>query len=183
MLQDNAFKSFEFFSQLEKEQLYDHLNHRMLSKNEYLLNAGEVCRSLYYVNRGAIYQYNYKDEKENIHDLHIEGEWIVNQKSFITQCASKYSIKAYEKTEVYELTVYSLHQLIVKSPIYLSIGKLLEQGDLYKLFIEESYTPKQKYEYILKNKPVLLQKFPLKMIASYLKISPETISRVRNFIS
>ncbi len=183
MLPDKAFESFNFFSPIEKEQFYNYLEHRVLSKNEHLLHEGDVCHSLYFLVKGSLYQYRERTEKEDILDLHIAGEWVLNQKSLITQCASQYAIKAYQKTEVYELTVPSLHKLIEKSPIFLSVGRLLEQGATRKLFYEESFTPIQKYEYILKNKPELLQKFPLKMIASYLKIRPETLSRVRSIIS
>lgn len=183
LIPDKAFELFDFFGAAEKELFSNSLNQRVLSKEDYLLCEGDICGSLFYLVSGSLYQYRKSSEKDNILDLHVEGEWVLNQKSLITQRPSLYAIKAFEKSDVYELTVPSLHALIEKSPIFFSIGKLFEQGGTRKLFYEESFTPLQKYEYILKEKPRLLQKFPLKMIASYLKITPETLSRVRAAIS
>lgn len=179
MISEKAFERFKLIGDLEKEKLCQVLKNKHLKKGEHLLNAGEICRAVYFLNRGAIYQYDEKDYQEIIIDLHIAGEWFLNQVSFVTQATSQFGIKAFEESEVYELSVFDLHKLIEGSSVFLSFGQILEQGKERKMFFDTSLTPSQKYEFIIKNKPALLQIFPLKMIASYLKVSPETLSRVR----
>jgi hypothetical protein len=59
------------------------------------------------------------------------------------------------------------------------MGRILEESTSRIDFFDNNNTPDEKYRYIIANKPKLLQKFPQTIIASYLKISPETLSRVR----
>ena len=77
------------------------------------------------------------------------------------------------------MTVYSLHNLIEISPVFFQLGKLLQPTTLRTQFYDDSMTPIEKYKYVLEHRPQLLQRFPLKYIAAYLKIAPETLSRVR----
>jgi CRP-like cAMP-binding protein len=153
---------------------------RTVKKGEIMLGEGEVCQTAFYVISGSFYQYNFKDEiEENVIDLHIENEWFLNEQSFIAQKPSENIIKAYSDSTVLELTLFSMHELIAQSPAFFQMGSILEMSKSRVHFFDNSFTPLQKYQYILDNKPALLQRFPLKIIASYLKITPETLSRVR----
>lgn len=63
------------------------------------------------------------------------------------------------------------------------MGKILDASTSRIDFFDNNNTPDEKYQYILKNKSEFIQKFPQKLIASYLKITPETLSSVRNRFS
>jgi CRP-like cAMP-binding protein len=153
---------------------------RSVKKEEILLREGEICQSVFFINSGGVYQYNVKDEiEQNVIDLHIEGDWLLNHRSFIAQKPSEGIIQAYSDCNLLELTLHNLHKLIGISPAFFQLGKLLEPSNSRISFFDNDSTPIQKYEYILENRPQLLQIFPLKIIASYLKITPETLSRVR----
>ena len=153
---------------------------RTVKKGEIMLREGEICQTAFYVIAGSFYQYNFKDEiEENVIDLHIENEWFLNEQSFIAQKPSENIIKSYSDSTVLELTLFSMHELIAQSPAFFQMGSILEMSKSRVHFFDNSFTPLQKYQYILDNKPALLQRFPLKIIASYLKITPETLSRVR----
>ncbi len=157
---------------------------RTVSKDEILINRGEVCKSIFFNITGAFYQYNYKDEiEENVIDLHSDNEWFLNHSSFISQKPSDSFIKAYTESNILEFDIESLHCLIGKSPAFLQFGKILGQATSRVHFFDDRLTPTQKYQHILDNRRELIQKFPLKFIASYLKITPETLSRVREKIS
>jgi CRP-like cAMP-binding protein len=157
---------------------------RSVSKDEILLNPGEVCKSFFFSITGAFYQFNYKDEiEENVLDLHVDHEWFLNQSSFIAQKPSDRFIKAYREGKILELDIVSLHCLIGESAAFLQLGKILQQATAQAYFFDNRLTPTQKYQYILENRGELIQKFPLKLIASYLKITPETLSRVRESLS
>ncbi len=167
------------FSSGELAMIETYLERRELRKNDVLLPEGQVCRSVYFLVTGAFYQFRLNDVDEQIIDLHIEGDWFLNHLSFISQKPSDTTIKAYVPSEVLELSIFSLHELIAHSPNFLQLGKLLEFPNLRTRFFDHSMTPLQKYQLIVADRPLLLQKFPLKYIASYLKITPETLSRVR----
>lgn len=163
------------------EQLFEHyVTIRGVSKDEILIHPGEVCKSVFFNITGAFYQYNYKDEiEENVIDLHSDNEWFFNHLSFISQKPSDSFMKAFAESRVLELRIESLHSLMGRSPAFLQLGKIFEQAASRVHFFDNQLTPTQKYQYILENRRDLLQKFPLKYIASYLKITPETLSRVR----
>ncbi len=176
---DNFLKQVGTFTADELDQIQHECNPRYLKKNEVLLEAGQICSSIYFAVSGAIYQYRIMDIDENIIDLHVENEFFLNYSSFIAQKPSLDTIKAYVDSEILELTVQSIHKLIDVSPVFFQLGKLLQPTTLRTQFFDDSMTPGEKYKYILEHRPQLLQKFPLKYIASYLKITPETLSRVR----
>jgi CRP-like cAMP-binding protein len=154
-----------------------------VNKNEILLAEGEVCTAVYYLLSGAVYQYTLQDVDENIIDLHLENEWFLNYSSFVSQKPSHTTIKVFADAYVLKLSMQAIHSLIAKSPAFLQLGKVLDNGLSRTHFFDNDMTPLQKYNYLLENRPAIIQAFPLKMIASYLKITPETLSRVRGNIS
>lgn len=171
------------FSEADVERFAQRIHYRRVSKDEVILPEGAVCQVLIYNLQGAIYQFNYKDEDQlepNIIDLHLEQEWVLNDRSFFTQKPSECCIKAYTDCEVFELSVHDLHQLIAESPAFLQLGKVLEQATARVHFFDHPLSPTEKYLHILEHRPAMIQQFPLKMIAAYLKITPETLSRVRD---
>jgi CRP-like cAMP-binding protein len=152
---------------------------RRFKKNEMLLTAGEVCRSAFFLISGTAYQFALNDIEENIIDLYTEGDSIINYVSFTGQKPSANNIRAYTDCEVFELTIHEVHRLIELSPVFFQLGKIMEQALSRMHYFDNALTPLQKYNHLLDTKSHLLQHFPLKMIASYLKMTPETLSRVR----
>ena len=155
-----------------------------MDKNAILSKDGNVSKSIFFIIRGSFYQsyYNNNREEDIITDLHLENEWVVNLESLVNQRPAKTTIKAFESSEVMELTLDSLHTLIEASKKFLQFNKLLVSNPKLS-FYDENMNPTEKYNYILKTRPQLIQTFPLSMIASYLKIRPETISRIRANVS
>ncbi|MBT1703209.1 Crp/Fnr family transcriptional regulator [Chryseosolibacter indicus] len=175
ILKNNGIYSSSDETLFEKE-----VRHRTISKDELLVKRGEVCRSIFFNITGSLYQYKSKDEiKENVIDLHADQEWVLNQISFTFQKPSDTFIKAYTDSRLLELSIESIHCLIAQSPAFLQLAKIFTAAGSRISFFDDRMTPAQKYQYILDNRNNLIQKFPLKYIASYLKMAPETLSRVR----
>jgi len=171
------------FSDKESSLLKQELQFRTLKKDDFLLEVGDTSSSLCFVVSGSFCQYNINSElNKNVIDLSISNDWVINHKSFTSRKPSKYSIQAFEESSVYELSIDAIHRLIAQSQSFLQMGKILEESTSRISFFDNNNTPDEKYQYILKNKPKLLQKFSQKIIASYLKITPETLSRVRKRI-
>ena len=148
---------------------------RVVRRREVLLSKGEIAKSVFYLLKGAVYQSN----ASNIIDLHLESEWFFNHQSFISQTPSDIEIAAFAESTVLEVSIESLHYLIIKSPAFFQLNKIMEQAKHRLHFYDNKLSPLQQYQFIMDNKPELLQKFPLQMIASYLKMAPETLSRAR----
>ncbi|WP_245562191.1 Crp/Fnr family transcriptional regulator [Niabella aurantiaca] len=150
-----------------------------MAKNEILLKEGVVCQSVFYILSGAFYQYQAGEMQEQIIDLHLEGEWMFNHESLVHQSRSATSISAFVKSEVAELSLSDLHGLIAGSKAFLQMAGIFNQDGPRTYLFDHVLSPAQKYGYIQQVKPQIAQVFPVKMIASYLKIAPETLSRVR----
>jgi CRP-like cAMP-binding protein len=173
-----------YFSEADIQLLENRLIQKQVKKGEILLNQGEICKSIHFIIKGAFLQYNSKDEiEQNIIDLHLENDWFLNHQSFVSQKPSETIIEAYTESIVFEINIITLHSLIGQSPAFFQLGKVLEQINSRTYFFDNSLTPLQKYQYLLENRREIMQTFPLKIIASYLKITPETLSRVREKLS
>ena len=167
------------FSHFDTELFIKHSTKKIFNKNEVLLNEGEVCRCFYYILSGSFSQFQTHGVDEVIVDLHLQSEWMYNQQSLTEQTPSKTTIKAFSTSEVLELSLSSFHFLCSKSQSFLQFGKILNQSQNRNFIFDNSLDPNEKYRFINKSKPELIKVFPIKMIASYLKIAPETLSRVR----
>jgi CRP-like cAMP-binding protein len=167
------------FSDFDANLFEKHSTKKILNKNEVLLNEGEVCQCFYFILSGSFFQFQTYETDEVIIDLHLQNEWMFNQQSLTEQTHSNTTIKAFSKSEVIELSLTSFHFLCSKSQSFLQFGKILNQSKNRTFIFDNSLKPNEKYSYINKSKPQLAKVFPIKMIASYLKIAPETLSRVR----
>lgn len=169
------------FSDAERQLFNSSLSKKYLAKNEILVAEADVSTSLYFIVKGCFYQFSYSREHHEkvITDLYIENEWMFDAESLSNQIPSKTTIQCFEQSEVLELTLENLHKLIAVSQRFLHFNKLFSIPNPKMIFYDGNLSPAEKYDYLLKTKPQLLQKFPLTMIASYLKIRPETLSRVR----
>lgn len=157
---------------------------RRVDKHALLLRKGEVAKSIYYLLNGSAYQYRpVKDAEHNIIDLHIENEWFLNYESLITQRPSEVCIETFADSDVLEISLEMVHYLTAKSTTFMQLNRVLEGAIARMQFFDQSMTPSQKYTSILHHRPRLVQAFPLKMISSYLKITPETLSRVRRQVA
>lgn len=167
------------FSPHDAALFEQHTKRLKLKKNGILLPAGEVCTSFYFILSGAFVQFQLQEVDESIVDLHLPQEWMFIQDSLTAQLPSTTTIRAFSSAEVMELSLYQFHQLSSLSPAFLQFGKILNQAKSRTFLFDNALTPKEKYHYINQAKPGLTKVFPVKLIASYLKIAPETLSRVR----
>lgn len=168
------------FSQSDFDRLERYLVPIQLRKSEILLEQGQICRAVYFISSGSVYQFRYEDIDEKITDLHLPKEWCLNYSSFISQAPSQNMIKANTETTAFGLSLTAIHELIAQSPVFLQLGKILEGATTRVHYLENSMSPSERYNDLIKNRPLVLQMFPLKIIASYLDMTPETLSRVRS---
>jgi CRP-like cAMP-binding protein len=170
------------FSASDKELFIEKLQVFNYPSNLVLLNEKAICNTILFLNKGAIRQYYLDDEGNEItYNLFTQFEWVLDFESFIGQKPTKMIIKTSDDVEVLALTVTNLHALIARSQVFLQLGKILNEPQRPSLY-DFTNSPEEKYTHLLNTKPQYLQAFPLKQVASYLKMTPETLSRVRRKI-
>ncbi|MCW3118678.1 MAG: Crp/Fnr family transcriptional regulator [Chitinophagaceae bacterium] len=175
-----SLSSFGQFSEQELEAITTRLQFREVKKNECLVTDGQVCRNFYFVNRGGFRHYTaLENGSEAVLNLYVEKEWLFDYKSFVTQSPSANRIQAIEESEVFELSGWNFHELLKLPGTYFQIGRIFEQAIQNQDYQNNRLSPEEKYALLLSTKPQVIQKFPLKQIASYLGMTPETLSRIR----
>ncbi len=167
------------YNSYEEKLFEEHITQKRYQKGEILLNQGSIAKSLNFLVSGAVMQRLENNGSQQIIDLHTENEWFLNHLSFVSQSPCNCQIVAYTDAVVLGLNIHAIHLLISRSIAFLQLNRILEQATARLHFFDFSLTPIQKYKFVFEQKPALLKHFPLKLIASYLKISPETLSRVR----
>ena len=150
------------------------------AKGDHLLKEGEIGDSIYLILSGAAYQFKADEITEMVIELYTAGTWCFNAVSFSTMQPSLTSIVAYLPCSTLQLSVTTIHTLIGISPAFLQLGKILNDAVSRACYYDGALSPSEKWRYLSKTRPDVVQHFPLKMIASYLKITPETLSRVRS---
>ena len=148
-------------------------------KQSVILEEGQICSFITFLTSGTAYQYKNLDGEENVQDLYTPGDVLLNHHSLMNQKPSTEEIKAFSTCDAWVLTLENLHYLISLSQVFLQLVKVLDFSPIQKALVERVLSPYEKYQLLLDQKPSLIQAFPLKVIASYLKITPETLSRVR----
>jgi len=176
-------QSFGKFSKEELSMLSERINLITIEKNSFILEEGQTCQAFYFIQSGGFRHFTRKEEREDTLNLWVENDWMLDYQSFTSQKPSKNSIQASENSEVYELGVYDLHHLIESSKVFFQLAKILETALLDQDIKSNYVTPDEKYAALLEGKPTIVHRFPMKHIASYLGITPETLSRVRSKIS
>ncbi len=171
-------------TEADKAIFRQHVIVKKLRKRQYLLQEGEICKSVAFVSKGMLRSY-FVDEKSNEHIIQFapEGWFISDLYSFITEDSSNLNIDAIESSELILITK-TAHVYLEKAVpeffkfnymqyrgAYISLQKRLT--DMFTLSTEEKYTK------LLKIYPDIMQRVPQHMIASYLGLTPETLSRIR----
>jgi CRP-like cAMP-binding protein len=164
--------------------LYDCFEEVVLNKNEFLLREGNVCRFLYFLQKGAARGYYLLDGKEITHWFAFEDDFVTSFFSFITRQPAVENIQMLEGSVLWSISKDTLAQLFNQ---FHDIERLVRiVTEKYYIRLEERFvnahfkTASERYENLLQQAPHILERVPLGHIASYLGISPETLSRTRS---
>ncbi|HXB45127.1 MAG TPA: Crp/Fnr family transcriptional regulator [Puia sp.] len=157
---------------------------KKLRKRQYLLQEGEVCKHTAFIVRGAMRQYSVDDKgEEHITRLYIENWWATDRESLMKQTPSTYFIDTWEDTECLLITGAAFTDLINRIP---TLSEWLRNVDLNfaiaaqrRLNAAISLSTEERFLDLEKSYPEFLQRFPQHIIASYLGVNRETLSRIR----
>ena len=180
----NILNQFAVISEEAKSDLSKIVTLKAFTKGSFVLQQGNICRNLYFVKSGFVRGFHNQKGKEITSWFSCENEPVTSMYSFVSQKASLETIETLEDSILYDISHENLQMLFNKHAAFNLIGRLLVEK--YYIELEERtislqfQSAKERYQNILDNQPLLLQKASLGMIASYLGISQETLSRIRN---
>jgi CRP-like cAMP-binding protein len=168
----------------EKEKIQRAFQTRHLRKRQYLLQEGDVCKYMAFIVKGAGRLYTMKENSQQTTiRLAVESWWLGDYESYNFNLPSIYYIEMIEESVVLLVTHESLVELALEVPaIDEMVRKIDQKGTVAaqkRVHAAISLDAEERYELLAKTYPEFIKRFPQSMIASYLGISPETLSRVR----
>src|SRR5687768_5448885 len=172
----------------EQEQIKTFLSVKKIRKKQYLLQEGDVCKTIAFVEKGALRSYTVdNDGAEHIMQFAIEG-WIISDLySFLTGEPATYNIDAIEDAELVLISKSAHDELLLKMPKYETFTRLNITGAYLamqrRLTSIISSPLEERYANFIGLYPDIVQRVPQHMIAAYMGLTPETLSRVRRRIS
>jgi CRP-like cAMP-binding protein len=158
-----------------------------LKKGEILLKSERVCNQMYYIEKGLARTFYLKDGKDVTDWISTEKNFSVSILSFITRKPDRRSIELLEDSVLWSIHYDDLQKLYKEYHEIERLGRLLADEGLVQIqqrFDDLHFTSAQdRYKKLLLANPTIIQRVPLGMVASYLGISQETLSRIRSGLS
>ncbi len=169
----------------EKQALSNRLTERKIKRKQYLLQQGDVCKHFTYVAEGCLKMYGV-DKSGTEHNLLFaaEDDWVADIASLHKELPSKLFIEAVEPSTLFQISKGDLWYLYTHYPKFNRNFRVIIE-DKYtelqnRLLQTYSSTAQERYEYFLSQYPNLANRLPNTQIASYLGITPEFLSKIRN---
>jgi CRP/FNR family transcriptional regulator, anaerobic regulatory protein len=178
-------KIFEPFHLSEKSQtlLFSKFRIKKWKKNAFLLQKGHIAYDVHFLLQGSARCYYDYNGKEVLNYFAFEGDSITSTLSFMTQTPSDEIVQLLENSEVASISHSDLELLYLENHELCNMGrKFLEMicMELEERLRALQFTSAQeRYNFILAQYPQIIQRVPQHQLASYLGISPETLSRIR----
>ena len=168
----------------EEQEIGELFHREEFSKGHFLFQQGDICRHVFYLEKGLARYYYYSDKGKDITGwFFLENQFLTAMDSFYEHKPTKNYCVLLEDSIVYTINDFEVEEMLTKShamavflyhAMYWGVKKLTEF-----LFTIRFQTAQERYKILLRNYPSIFQRAPLHHIASYLDITPETLSRLR----
>ena len=153
------------------------------AKGEMILKEGEVCKNIYYVEKGLVRQFYFKNGKEVTEHMAVEGNIIMCIESLFREEPTRLQVEALEPTIIYALPKARLEEVALHNVnIQILYRKILEESLILSQVhadLVRFESAQDRYRKMCKLQQQVALRAPLVYIASYLQMTPETLSRVR----
>jgi len=172
----------------EEVMIKTYLMPKKLRRKQYLLQEGDVCKSIAFISKGVLKAYSVDDNgNEHIIQFGLEG-WIISDLySFLTGEPATYNIDAIEDADLVLISKSAHEELLQKLPKYETFTRLNITGAYLamqkRLTSIISSSLEERYATFTALYPNIVQRVPQHMIAAYMGLTPETLSRIRKRIS
>lgn len=164
------------------ERISSCFEQRVVEKDEIILAEGKICRHLYFLESGLLRYFISKDGND-ITKYFTEAPYcFTSQVSFTAERPATENIQAIEKSVIWQITLRQATELLELKSWNTFIRKLIQEVQSYTEEILQDIqteTAEKRYEKMISSEPEFLQRVPLKYLASYLGIAPQSLSRIR----
>lgn len=189
LLKQNIEKTIQqSLSQKEFEAFSNYVVEKTIYKKQLLAEEGAPCNFIYFIAKGSCYSY-ITDHKGDRHVIQfaLENYWISDLYSFFSGHKAVYTIEALEPVKAFVLDKEQFQKACDSIPVFDRFFRILIQNAYVslqqRLAKNNSEEAEQRYETFSKLHPELIQRIPQYLIASYLGIKPQSLSRIRKGIS
>ena len=176
-------KSYTSLTLQEEEYLISHIIYRSCVKQEILFQEGNVSNEIYFVTKGCVRLYYNVDEIDKTGFFYTEGQFICAGESFTYEVEAKENYQVLEDTELCVLTRENIESLLKLSPVFEIIARIAVENELLtaqriiRSFVTQS--AEERYKELLVHRGELFLRVPQQYIATFLGVSPETLSRIK----
>lgn len=155
-----------------------------LKKKDILLREGQICKCYYFVTKGCLRMYFYRNQgTEQITQFALENWWMTDYSSFIGQVPSDYNIQAVEDSHVLSITYEAYEKLLQEVPELERYFRIMAQKALaahqFRLKLIFDMSKEDMYLHFKSSFPDFTQRIPQYMLASFLGLTPEYLSELR----
>jgi CRP-like cAMP-binding protein len=158
-----------------------------LARKEHWLLPGNVCSRIAFIVKGCLRCYYTNDGRERTGQFFFEGDWFTDYESYLTRRPSIVGADAVEPTELLVISIHDLEHLYELHPKFERLGRLIAENMVISIRRRNisllSDSPEESYLRLLKEWPGIIARIPQHMIASFLGIKPESLSRIRKKIT
>jgi CRP-like cAMP-binding protein len=177
------FRSIYPLPEALRDNLEDIVKEKKLAKKDYLLKTGQVCGNIYFVEEGLLRGYYVKASKEISSSFMKEGDICIAAESFLTQQRSQESIQALEDSTVSYISYDELQRIYRDFEGFNRIGRIMVE-QCYVQYIQRfsamwMQRSEERYDWLIRRSPDLLQRIPAKYLASYLGITESMLSVIK----
>jgi CRP/FNR family transcriptional regulator, anaerobic regulatory protein len=174
------------FSDEEWQALEQRHTQRFFKKGEYLIKESRICESISFIGKGIFVSYFKADKKKRVRGFFTEGNYISDYRSFLTQQPATTIVQAAEDCEVLQISHKKLQECYKLGAVYEVWGRKMAEQSYVAMFDRMQalmlLTHEERYLQLQQRNSTILQRVPQYMIASYLGITPEALSRLRKKI-
>ncbi len=181
------YESFGVFTSAEIEQTLQYFEYKSYTKGTIIVNIGQVNDKMYFIENGMLREFSYQDEEQDeeqtfTHRLMYENNFVYLVESFLDQKPSTTALEVIEKAKLWVISKQNIDKLYIEFPQMNLVGRLIVEQNLKKY---ERYigmlrqSPEARLDWFYHFHPEIANRVPQKYIATYLNITPSTLSRVR----
>jgi len=183
----NAIHQMTGISEGDLASILEKFESKTIKKNTSLLSDGDTAREIYLILSGCIRLFYIKDGADISAYFFTEGMFAGAYDSFVSQQPSRHSIETVEECKLLVINYKEFQKLYVTFPVMNElVRKVIEERfvSLHQLFTSQILdSPEERYLNLQKHRPDLLQRIPQHQIATFLGVTPESLSRIRNRVA